>query len=1095
VFFWLAAANSLNAMMLSIELNLYVMKKITFILALVCSLSAFSTRYLVQGTTGTNTWRTANAGAGEVNVTTSDFRTWYYATFTAGYTYNAADEIWLAGGTYTLSYSFGTRKVNVYGGFAGTETSIASRSKISGGKAWEFTTPTILDGKNLIPQGFSSQGIATTPNTYIDGVTITKCQVTNVTASVYGVGAYVSQGCVMQNCIVSSNTYNNTAASNLFDGNGAGIYLTGGQVLDSYINNNQLVKGNGRNTYGGGIAFASSLNTVKGCTIENNSCTQFGGGMEIILTNGGTIEDCIFKTNSTAGLGGGMGATNTSGTSTLSIKNCQFIENTSTTGAGGADLNLTATTPGTTTIDGCSFVGNIGPTVGGLNCVAGVFSIKNSIFRDNSYTSSATEGASALNSNVANTTVQNCVFTNNSSVASGSKNHTVKLTNGGNCYNCTFANNNEPGSAGYTFTFNAAVGTIKNCVFWNNTNTQNFSGVANNGISNYNATTSTPIKNTTGSGGGGTTGNITTLTISPNNTFVSPTNFVGVPSTSDGGVQKAASAAADWSLLTGCPAKNAGIDLSATPTFITTDILGNTRPTGANKVDMGAYEVLNVTDYADGSNINVSSSGHLTISATKTLGNITVDAGGKLSVASGQALTLTNLTLKSNASGTSTFVSDGTLTVSGTTAVEQYLATTRNWYVSSPVSNAVAPAGYTYYGRYEPGGTETGWTAVSVGAGLVAGKGYIALPGTTGLPITFTTQSGGTLNSGNITIPITYTALATSAKGFNLIGNPYPSHLTWTKTFVDNNVSLIEPSIYYRTNAGSVNSGVGAAWSFKTYNSSTNEFSPAGTTNIIPPMQAFWIKAKTSGNLILNSDLTKSHQTSNPLKAPALKNTNRQRVRLEVSNGTRTDETLLLFDANATDGYDVFDSPKFTESNSEVQIYTSIGNEKFVMNGMKTLPLNQEIALGFVQGNATSFSLKANEISNLPNDVRVILKDNVTKAETDLTDGLTSYQFTPEVISTDRFSLFFRAPGVTTGIENGTNINVQVFVNAANQITIIGAEKSTYSIYNAVGQQIEFGKLNANRETLNTKLDAGIYVVRVSDNGRIYSTRVVLNGK
>jgi len=269
------------------------MKNITIILALLCSLSAFSTRYLVQGTTGTNTWRTATAG--EVNVTTSDFRTWYYATFASGYTYNAADEIWLAGGTYTLSYSFGTRKVNLYGGFAGTETTIAGRSKVSSGKLWEFTTPTILDGNNAIPQGFSSQGIATTPNTYIDGVTITKCQVTNVTATVYGVGANITQGCVMQNCIVSNNTYNNTAPTNLFDGNGGGIYLTGGQVLDSYIYGNQLIKGNGKNTYGGGIAFAGTLNTVKGCTLESNSCTQFGGGMEIILGNGGTIENCIFS--------------------------------------------------------------------------------------------------------------------------------------------------------------------------------------------------------------------------------------------------------------------------------------------------------------------------------------------------------------------------------------------------------------------------------------------------------------------------------------------------------------------------------------------------------------------------------------------------------------------------------------------------------------------------------------------------------------------------------------------------------------------------------------------------------------------------------
>jgi hypothetical protein len=71
--------------------------------------------------------------------------------------------------------------------------------------------------------------------------------------------------------------------------------------------------------------------------------------------------------------------------------------------------------------------------------------------------------------------------------------------------------------------------------------------------------------------------------------------------------------------------------------------------------------------------------------------------------------------------------------------------------------------------------------------------------------------------------------------------------------------------------------------------------------------------------------------------------------------------------------------------------YTTAGTDKLVINGMNALPMNQEIRLGFIPGNASSFSIKANEISNLPVDVKVFLKDNATMAETDLTDGSTSY--------------------------------------------------------------------------------------------------------
>ena len=89
----------------------------------------------------------------------------------------------------------------------------------------------------------------------------------------------------------------------------------------------------------------------------------------------------------------------------------------------------------------------------------------------------------------------------------------------------------------------------------------------------------------------------------------------------------------------------------------------------------------------------------------------------------------------------------------------------------------------------------------------------------------------------------------------------------------------------------------------------------------------------------------------------------------------------------------------------------------------------------------------------------------------------------------NRFSLIFRSPGVSTDLENNKLIKqAQVFVNAANQITIIAAENSNYAIYNTVGQLIENGILNSKHETRNTKLKTGVYVVKVNNE----STRVVI---
>jgi hypothetical protein len=90
--------------------------------------------------------------------------------------------------------------------------------------------------------------------------------------------------------------------------------------------------------------------------------------------------------------------------------------------------------------------------------------------------------------------------------------------------------------------------------------------------------------------------------------------------------------------------------------------------------------------------------------------------------------------------------------------------------------------------------------------------------------------------------------------------------------------------------------------------------------------------------------------------------------------------------------------------------------------------------------------------------------------------------------STNRFSLIFRAPGNATGIDNTEKGIVQVFVNAANQITIIAKPNSNYSIYNTVGQLIENGILNSEMQTVNCKLQTGIYVVKINNQ----STRIII---
>jgi hypothetical protein len=252
------------------------MKKITLLLALVCSMSMFATRYLVQtGASEAATWRAAGDGEMLVDLTVNgqSLNAWYNAAVISG------DEVWIVAGTYVLTGAVTIDQANqsVYGGFAGTETSVGTRSKVVDGYAWEFTNETILDGNNAVQVLYAGAAFA---NVLFDGVTITKSSASNAAAQ-------YRDGVTLQNCKIINN--NST-------GNGGGVnFYNGGSVVDSYIAGNVASLGAG--VYSNNASTVTSL--VTGCLIENNRAYTGGGGIRVQGTGTGTTEfnNCIIRGN------------------------------------------------------------------------------------------------------------------------------------------------------------------------------------------------------------------------------------------------------------------------------------------------------------------------------------------------------------------------------------------------------------------------------------------------------------------------------------------------------------------------------------------------------------------------------------------------------------------------------------------------------------------------------------------------------------------------------------------------------------------------------------------------------------------------------
>ena len=510
---------------------------------------------------------------------------------------------------------------------------------------------------------------------------------------------------------------------------------------------------------------------------------------------------------------------------------------------------------------------------------------------------------------------------------------------------------------------------------------------------------------------------------------------------------------------------------------------------------MGAYETrfsqtinssgsIGTSPLLPGTDIIVNSGIELTVdNASTTVHSITVNAGGKLTL-TGAALNVGALNLLSDVSnGTGTFVdqnANGGLTVTGTTTVNQSLqadSPLRTWYITTPVASATPTPALSIIKYFDEtintGTASDNWVSTTT---MTTQKGYQVVP-IAGNDISFS----GTLNNGDQNIALTSRTGTTNYAGFNLIGNPYPSYLDWNLVTANTaNIAIMRSTtMWYRTKSTGV-------YSFWTVNGD-GVTSPNGASPKIPPMQAFWIKAKTGGGSLALTNAMRSHApaTDMLLKAPAAKNTANTLVRLQVSNGTNTDEAVLYLSANASNGMDVYDAPKMSNNDVAIpEIYTTVGAEHMVINAMNTIPLDTPIGLGFVPGNATSFSLTANEISNLPTGVKVILKDNITNAETDLTDGVTAYQFSPVVTSSDRFSVIFRSAGATTSVETPQDISMFVYSNAPQQLTVMCKDihlGSMLSVYNAIGQKLVSQQLTSTSIQIGRKFSPGVYMVKVNN--------------
>ncbi len=478
--------------------------------------------------------------------------------------------------------------------------------------------------------------------------------------------------------------------------------------------------------------------------------------------------------------------------------------------------------------------------------------------------------------------------------------------------------------------------------------------------------------------------------------------------------------------------------------------------------------------------------------------DLEIELGATLIIAAGKAMTVTGslvnngtILIEADASGIGSLITEGSVSGAGVFGMQQYLTgsggATPNgvfYYVGSPVAGATAANYGVASGNKLWSADESAQTYPQVTDGatvLNANQGYVVRMGSTGA----ITLTGTAFHSGNQSAAgLTRTGTVAANRGYNLVSNPYPSTVSWD----DATRSNLEPTLWYRTHQGS-------AMLYDTYNATamvgTNNNGSGAVTGNIAPTQAFWVRVDadgTTGQLDF-SNAMRSHGSLAGIYRLA---SEEGVLRMNLSNGVHSDETILLFDMNAMDHYDAFDSQKFWASNAIPQLYTALAPDTLVINGMQSTATNPVVDLGMKLPSAGTYTLHATDIT-LPNE-SVFLEDRELNVFQDLnSDPVYSFTALAGGNLPTRFAIHFGMS--VTDVAEQEGAGSRVFTTNGNQLNVALTDMAAtgrVQVMDVAGKMVDAFALTGPSAIFELNATAGIYFVRVESNGKMDTHKVIL---
>ncbi|WP_332032350.1 Ig-like domain-containing protein [Kaistella sp.] len=363
----------------------------------------------------------------------------------------------------------------------------------------------------------------------------------------------------------------------------------------------------------------------------------------------------------------------------------------------------------------------------------------------------------------------------------------------------------------------------------------------------------------------------------------------------------------------------------------------------------------------------------------------------------------------------------------------------------------------------------------------------------------------GVPNNGEVSVSIKRSPdVGTVQHGFNLVGNPYPSNIDFTKLYA-NNSGLIYNTAYFWTNSTYTPNQQGSGYGGNNYavfngiggNPPTGGTYQSAPNGIVKVGQGFIVQKKDIGGPVplvfknsygAGQDLRVS--TSGTFYQKSSGDINRFWLQLE-SPLNLINTQLIGYVEGATADYEQDYDAEIMGLSSDV-FYSKAGDRKVLIQGKGLFGEHDKVVLGanfFQNGNYTISLQQAEGIFAVGQDI--YLKDQLLNTFTNLKTG--NYTFAANKgISDGRFEIIYK-PETILSTAGSLKDDLLIFRDRDDfVIRSRGAKITGLEVYDGAGRLIWSAKPNQNAMRIpGTALGNGMYVLKADRNGNVTAKKIV----